>query len=98
MGARAGPLAAYEVAVGRRGAALARRHLVRVHREAHRAAGLAPFEARFGEYPVEAFQLGHALDEAGAGDDEGLLDRRADLAAADNLGRLAQVLDPAVGA
>ena len=44
--AAAGALAAFEVAVAGRGAALARLEPVGVHRQAHRAARLAPFEAR----------------------------------------------------
>ena len=45
VGAAAFALAAFEVAVARAGAALAGLQLVRVHRQAHRAAGLAPFKA-----------------------------------------------------
>src|SRR5690348_326547 len=39
-------LAALEIAVRGRGTALARRQLVGIHGEAHRAAGFAPLEAR----------------------------------------------------
>src|SRR5581483_5913631 len=42
VGAAAGPLPALEVAVRGGGAALARQEDVRVHAQAHRAAGLAP--------------------------------------------------------
>src|SRR5471030_764856 len=66
MGARAGALAAHEVAVGGRDAALAGRHALAVRRKAHRAAGLAPFEARVEEHLVEAFGLGLFLDALGA--------------------------------
>jgi hypothetical protein len=45
MGAVLKTLAALEVAVRGRGAALAGQKLVRVHREAHRTAGLAPHAA-----------------------------------------------------
>src|SRR3546814_1174886 len=55
MRPRPRPLPADEIAVGGRGAALLRRHLVGVHREAHRAARLAPFKARFNEDTVQPF-------------------------------------------
>ena len=58
---RAGALAAFEVAVGRRSRALAARHDVAVRAAAHRAARIAPFEARFEEDAVEAFGFGLAL-------------------------------------
>ena len=49
VGATAGPLAALEVAVARRGAALAGRQDVGVHAQAHRATGIAPVEAGVAE-------------------------------------------------
>ena len=52
MRARAGPLAADEVAVAGRGAALAGGDFVGVHAEARRAARFAPFEAGFDERPM----------------------------------------------
>src|SRR3954468_20866346 len=52
VGARAGALAADEVAVRGRGAALLRAHRVPVDGRAHGAAGVAPFEASFLEYAV----------------------------------------------
>ena len=58
VGAAAPALPALEVAVRRRGAALARRQDVRVHAEAHRAAGVAPLEPCVQEHLVEAFLLG----------------------------------------
>ena len=66
MGARARPLAADEVAVGGGDAALARRHGLAVHGEAHRAAGLAPLEAGVDEDAVEALGLRLALHRLGA--------------------------------
>jgi hypothetical protein len=53
-----------------------------VHRQAHRAAGLAPFEAGFGEDAVEPFGFCLPLDEAGARHDQRLLDAGVDPAAA----------------
>src|SRR5262249_45390679 len=53
VSAAACALAAFEVAVRGRCAALARFQPVVVHREAHRAAGLTPFESRRGENLVE---------------------------------------------
>ena len=64
------PLAALEVAVRRRRAALARLKDVRVHAQAHRAAGAAPLEAGGREDPVEALVLRLLLDAGRAGDDE----------------------------
>src|SRR5689334_15765726 len=55
MRAPACTLTALEVAVRRRRAALARLQTIGVHREAHRAARLAPFETGVGEHLVEAF-------------------------------------------
>src|SRR5713226_3119318 len=60
-------LAALEITVRGRGAALAGLELVGVHGEAHRAARLAPLEARREEDAVEPLRLGLVLDEAGAG-------------------------------
>src|SRR6266705_7027036 len=50
-------LAAFEVAVRGRGAALARRELVGIHRETHGAAGLAPLEAGLQKNLVEPLGL-----------------------------------------
>ena len=60
VGAAAFALAAFEVAVGRRRATLARRELIGVHAEAHRAAGLPPFGTRGGEDLAQAFGFGLA--------------------------------------
>ena len=64
VGAALVALAALEIAVRGRGAALARIELVGIHRKAHRAAGLAPFEAGFDEDLVEAFGFGLLFDQA----------------------------------
>src|ERR1044071_9148828 len=50
-------LAAFEVTVARRGAALAWRERVRVHAEAHRTACLTPLETGRAENLVEALGL-----------------------------------------
>src|SRR2546426_7140689 len=63
VGAATLALAALEIAVRGRGAALARGEDVRVHAEAHRAAGLAPVEAGLGEDPIEPLELGLLLDQ-----------------------------------
>src|SRR5437867_2205678 len=55
MRAAAAALPAFEIAVRRRRAALAGFEPVVVHREAHRASGLAPFETGVAENPVQAF-------------------------------------------
>ena len=71
------------------------RHQVAVHADAHRAAGLAPLEARALEDHVEAFRLGLRLHQPGAGHDH-RRDHRA--ASVGELRGDAQVLDAAVGA
>src|SRR5262249_26581048 len=90
-------LAALEVAVRGRGAALARAQDVRIHAEAHRAAGLAPFEPGRLEDLVETLLLGLRLDQAGAWDDHGS-HSRTDLLAAHHSRGGPQVLDAGVGA
>src|SRR5207249_8219762 len=59
-----------EGAVAGRGAHLAALELVVIHAEAHRAAGLAPLEARGQEDLVQALGLGGLGDLPGAGHDE----------------------------
>src|SRR5882672_10511907 len=56
-------LSALEIAVRSRSAALARLEPVRVHAQAHRAAGFPPLEPGVLEYPVKAFVLRLRLDE-----------------------------------
>ena len=75
VGAAAAALASLEVAVRGRRAALLRRQLVGVHREAHRTPRLAPVEPRGAEDLVEAFLLGLQLHRDGAGDDHRPLHR-----------------------
>ena len=58
MCAAALALSPFEVAVGRRGAALPGGELIGVHAEAHRATRLPPFGARRGENLTEAFLFG----------------------------------------
>src|SRR5437016_2702595 len=98
MGAAARALAALEVAVRGRGAALARLELVGVHAEAHRASGLAPLEARVAEDPVQPFLLGLRLHLSGARDDERGANVRGDALAFDDRRGRAQVLDARIGA
>ena len=97
VGAPTLALAALEVAVRGRGAALALGERVGVHPQAHRAARLAPFEAGAAEDIVQALGFGRGFDLLGAGDDH-RADAVGDLAAVDDRGGLAQVLDPRVGA
>src|SRR5215469_7006495 len=90
-------LAALEVPVRGRGAALPGGKRVRVHAKAHRAAGRPPLRAGRGEHLVQAFVLCLRPDLHGARDDQHP-DGRGDVTAADDLGGGAQVLDPAVRA
>src|SRR5664280_2111950 len=93
-------LPAFEIAVARRGAALARLEPIGVHGQAHRTTGLAPLEARTAKHGVEAFQFRLLLDQPRAGNDEGELDVAGDAPAeaADDASRLAKILDPRVRA
>src|SRR5438067_1008365 len=72
MGAAPAALATLEVAVRGRRAALARAQRVRVHAQAHRAAGAAPIEPGGLEDLVQALGLGLLLDLHRAGDDHGV--------------------------
>src|SRR3546814_16350051 len=91
-------LAADEIAIGGGRAAFFRRHLVRVHRQAHRTARFTPLEPRLDEDPVKPFLFGLKLDQARTRDDERLPDIARDLAPPGDRCRRAQILDPAVGA
>src|SRR5918998_1746083 len=97
VGSAALALTSFEVAVGGRGATLARLQDVRVHAEAHRAPGVAPLEASLREDLVEALLLGLLLDAHGAGDYEGA-DALFDPVALEDAGGRPQVLDAGVGA
>src|SRR5262245_38705911 len=66
VGTAAAALAAFEIAVGGGGAALAGLEDVRVHAEAHGTARFAPFEASFAEDLVEPLILGLRAYEARA--------------------------------
>src|SRR6266511_2088164 len=90
-------LPALEVAVRGRGAPFAWRQDVRVHPEAHRAAGVAPLEARCLEHRVQPLLLGRVLHRRRARDDH-----RAHLGvnapAVDHARRGPQVLQPRIRA
>ncbi|CFE45993.1 Uncharacterised protein [Mycobacterium tuberculosis] len=58
MCAAARALPPFEVAVGRRGAALPGRQLIGIHAQTHRASRLPPLRARVGEDLTEPFGLG----------------------------------------
>src|SRR5689334_25410768 len=90
-------LPAFEVAVRGRGATLFRLELVGIHREAHRAARLAPVEASSLEDLVETFRLRLLFHETGAGNDH-CVDIRVDRLAGRDARNLAQILDARVGA
>src|SRR6187399_1096523 len=97
MSAAKPSLAALEVAVRGRGATLARAKLIGVHAEAHRAAWLAPVEARFLEDLVEAFGFGLLLHQPRARNDHGA-DILMHVLAVDDARDLAQILDAPIGA
>src|SRR5947208_11234628 len=74
-------LAALEIPVRRRRADLAAFEAVRIHRETHRAARPAPFEAGVKEYAVEPFALRRRADGLRPRHDERLHVRRDMLSA-----------------
>src|SRR5438309_832181 len=61
------PLPSLEVPVRRGGADLASFEAIRVHRQAHRAAGAAPFETGLEEHAVEPFAFGGGAHRLRAG-------------------------------
>src|SRR6478672_9678749 len=95
--AAADTLPSLEIPVRGRRATLARRHEIRIHREAHRAAGKAPLEARVEEDAVQALLLRLASHLRRPGDHERRY-ARVDLPARDDGGRRAEILDPGVRA
>src|ERR1041384_4818138 len=78
--AAAAALATLAVAVAGRDGVLAGLEAIAVHRDAHRAARVAPLGAGVAEHAVEALALGLALDRLGARHDE-RADAAGDLAA-----------------
>src|SRR5439155_12374107 len=90
-------LASLEVAVARADGDLAGAELVTVHRDAHRAAGLAPLRAGGTEDLAEALSLRLALHLVAAGHDHHP-HAVGDTPPADHLRREPQVADPAVRA
>ena len=58
MRARAAPLAATKIAIGRRRAALYVAHQIAIHTDAHRATGPRPFMTRVVKHPVQPFVFG----------------------------------------
>ena len=62
MGASALPLPPLKVAVGRRSATLARLQAIIVHRQTHRATGIAPLETRRDENFIQSLLFGLRLD------------------------------------
>src|SRR5713101_103449 len=97
MGPPAFALPPLEVPVRGRGAALTAPENVLVHAEAHRAAGVAPLEARVAKHAVQTLRLRRGLHPHRAGHDHCPHAARHP-AAPDHGGRRAEVLDPGVGA
>src|SRR5260221_6831106 len=94
MGPGTRSLTADKIAIGRRDRALPRRHRLAIGGKAHRAAGLAPFEAGVDENLVEALSHCVALDRLGARHNPGPHTRR-DLATPHDLGGCPQVAQTA---
>src|SRR5882762_7688943 len=91
-------LAALEIAIAGAGAALVRRQDVRIHPDAHAAAGVAPFETGGGENLVEAFFFSLRFDSARARNDQRLLDVFRYVLACHKMRRGAQIIKARIGA
>ena len=87
-------LAAFEVAIAGAGAALVRRQDVRVHSDAHTAAGVAPLETGVAEDFVQSFFFRLGFDAAGTGDDQRLFDTFRDVFAFDKMRGGAEIIEP----
>src|SRR6266851_5094519 len=98
MGPAARALATLEIAVRGRGTALPRVEPVRVHAQAHGAAGLAPLETGVLEDPVKALLLRLRFHQARSGHDHCELDIRGKAPAAYDRRGGPQVLDARVRA
>ena len=100
MGAAAGALAPFKVAVAGRCTALAGLKPVGVHRQAHRAAWLAPFKTSSHKDLVQPFAFGLFLDQPGTRHDQRQPDVFSHLLAdlLDDGGSFAHIFNAAVGA
>src|SRR5437773_1858260 len=96
MGAAAPPLTAFEIAVRRRRTALPGAQHIGIHAEAHRAAGVAPLEARVAEDAIQPLLLRLRLHPLRARHDHRAHARR-DVLATNDIGRRAQVFDTGIG-
>src|SRR5690242_9771773 len=90
-------LAAFKVTVRGARATFTWLQDVRIHAEAHAAAGLTPLETCRGEDAVQALLLGGDLRLVRAGNDHGS-HARVHFFALDDVSCRAQILDPRVGA
>src|SRR5258708_5609476 len=97
MRASADALPPFEIAVRGARAALPRCELVRIHAEAHGAAGIAPFKSGFEQNAVQAFALGLFFHLTGTRHPQRLNALRH-FSPLRDLGRGANILDTAVGA
>src|SRR6185437_2647887 len=95
VGEGAAALPAFEIAVRRRRAPFARIYEFAVRAIAHRTSGVAPFEPRFDENPIEPFGLRLPFDRTGSRRDHAGHGRAPSL---EHRRRGAQVLDARVGA
>src|SRR5690554_2386778 len=91
-------LTPFEVTVGGGRAVLTLPQLVRVHRQTHGAARLAPFKTGFDKDLVQPFGFRLRLHQTGARHYQRLLDVRRYLATFHHLGSGTQVFDAGVGA
>src|SRR3954451_4200093 len=90
-------LPSYEIPIRSGSTSFAGRHFIRIHRKAHRTAGLAPLESGGDEDAVEPLGLGLALDQAAPRHDQ-RTHAVSDMPAVRDGGGGAQILDPRIGA
>src|SRR5690606_41503126 len=98
MGTPTIALTTLEVAVGGRGAVLARLQTIGVHGQTHGATRIAPLEAGCFEDQIQTFTLGLLLDQTGTRHPHCLLDAGGDPATLGYHGRGTPILDARAGA
>ena len=91
-------LAALEIPVRGRGAALARQQAVGVHRQTHRTARPAPLETRLDKHPIQPLALGLLAHQTGTGHRQRLFDVGGNFPPLQHIRRRAQILDTRIGA
>ena len=97
MGAATASLAAFEVAITGRCAALTRLQNIRIHPETHRATRLAPLKSSVEKYLIETFSFRCAFDALRTGHHH-RPNGFVNAVAFNHAGSGAQIFDPGIGA